>query len=171
MLCIPPSYSIACISCPTLYVKLKEMIRLPGCVLTLLEYNRRFECHSDFVFYDYKEPLKLPDSLQANLFDVVVVDPPFLSEECLTKAAMIMKHLAKDKIILCTGAVMEDVAKQVLDVTPCKFVPKHVNNLANEFLCYLNYKSDHLYILIFDNYSMSEEMNSVEFLCDFSGAT
>ena len=141
VLCIPPSYSIACISCPTLYVKLKE-IKPPGCVLTLLEYDQRFECHSDFVFYDYNKPLKLPDSLQANLFDVVVVDPPFLSEECLTKAAMTTKHLAKDKIILCTGAVMEDVAKQVLDVTPCNFVPKHANNLANEFRCYLNYKSD-----------------------------
>jgi len=28
---------------------------------------------------------------------------------------------------------MEDVAKQVLNVTPCNFVPKHANNLANEF--------------------------------------
>ena len=112
--------------------------------LTLLEYDQRFECHSDFVFYDYKEPLKLPESLQANLFDVVVVDPPLLSEECLPKAAMTTKHLIKDKIILCTGAVMENVAKQVLDVKPCNFVPKHVNILANEFCCYLNYKSDHL---------------------------
>jgi len=96
------------------------------------------------VFYDYKEPLKLPDNLHANSFDVVVVDPPFLSEECLTKAATTTKHLAKGKIILCTGAVMEDVAKQVLNVTPCNFVPKHANNLANEFQCYLNYSSNYL---------------------------
>jgi len=124
-------------------VKLKE-IRPPSCVLTLLEYDRRFECHSDFVFYDYKEPLELPDCLQANSFDVVVVDPPFLSEECLTKAATTTKYLAKDKVILCTGAVMEDKAQQVLNATPCNFVPKHANNLANEFYCYLNYKSDYL---------------------------
>jgi len=139
---IPP-HSIACISCPTLYVKLKET-RPPGCVLTLLEYDKRFECHNDFVFYDYKEPLKLPDSLQAKSFDMVIVDPPFLSEECLTKAALTAKYLAKDKIILCTGAIMEDIARQVLGVMPCSFVPKHANNLANDFRCYLNYKSDHL---------------------------
>jgi len=66
-----------------LYVKLKE-IRPPWGVLTLLEYDQCFKCHS---VYDYKEPLKLPDS---------DVDLPFLSEECLIKAAT-TKHLAKDK--------------------------------------------------------------------------
>lgn len=108
----------------------------------LLEYDRRFECHDDFVFYDYKEPLKLPDNLQSRSCDIVIIDPPFLSEECLTKAATTAKHLAKDKIILCTGAVMEDVAKQLLDVVPTSFVPKHSNNLANEFRCFINYCSD-----------------------------
>lgn len=32
-----------------------------------------------------------------NSFDLVVVDPPFLSEECLTKS------LTKQHVILCTG--------------------------------------------------------------------
>ena len=130
-----------CISCPTLYLKLKELRPLL-CELVLLEYDRRFESHDDFVFYDYKDPLKLPDKLQSRSCDIVIIDPPFLSEECLTKAAITAKHLAKDKIILCTGAVMEDVAKKVLDVVPTKFVPKHSSNLANEFRCYINYQND-----------------------------
>jgi 16S rRNA G966 N2-methylase RsmD len=56
----------------------------------------------DFVFYDYNEPLKLPADLK-NSFDLVVLDPPFLSEECLCKMAMTARYLMKDKVLLCTG--------------------------------------------------------------------
>lgn len=38
-------------------------------------------------------------------FDVVFADPPFLSEECLTKTAVTVKFLAKDKIVLCSGTL------------------------------------------------------------------
>jgi EEF1A lysine methyltransferase 1 len=38
-------------------------------------------------------------------FEVVLVDPPYLSDECLTKTAMTIRKLATDKIILCTGIV------------------------------------------------------------------
>jgi len=117
-------------------------IRPSNCELILLEYDKRFESYCDFIFYDYNEPLKLPDKLQAKSCDLVIIDPPFLSEECLTKAAVTVKHLAKDKIILCTGAVMENVAKEVLNVIPTSFVPGHINNLANEFRCFVNYRSD-----------------------------
>ncbi|XP_075216053.1 EEF1A lysine methyltransferase 1 isoform X2 [Lycorma delicatula] len=69
-------------------------------------------------------------------------DPPFLSEECLQKTAVTVKFLAKDKIILCTGAAMERLAEKLLGVKKCKFEPRHKNNLANEFSCYANYNFD-----------------------------
>ena len=34
---------------------------------------------------------------------------------------------------------MEESAKKYLDVQPCKFLPRHENNLANEFRVYANY--------------------------------
>ena len=34
---------------------------------------------------------------------MVFADPPFLSDECLTKTAVTVKFMAKEKIILCTG--------------------------------------------------------------------
>ena len=140
-MCVISSLRIACISCPTVYVKLKEL-RPPECDLILLEYDRRFAVHKDFIFYDYNEPMKLPDELQAaKSCDLVILDPPFLSEECLTKSAMTARHLTKEKVILCTGAVMEDIARTVLNVTPTSFIPTHVNNLANEFYCFVNYSS------------------------------
>ena len=44
----------------------------------------------------------IPEDLKG-IFDVVIADPPFLNDDCLTKTAITIKLLAKDKLILCTG--------------------------------------------------------------------
>ena len=44
----------------------------------------------------------LPRNL-SNFYDLVIADPPFISDECLTKTALTIKFLAKKKIVLCTG--------------------------------------------------------------------
>ena len=54
------------------------------------------------MFYDYNDPLALPLDFK-KAFDIVVVDPPFLSEECLRKMASTAQYMAKSKVILCTG--------------------------------------------------------------------
>ena len=71
--------------------------------LHIFEYDSRFEKFGDdFIYYDYNKPLEIPKSME-HYYDIVVADPPFLSEECLTKTAISVKYLAKDKILLCTG--------------------------------------------------------------------
>ena len=99
------NYSIACISCPTLYSKLSQYKQASQQRrIVLLEYDRRFAKYgNDFVYYDYKKPLDVPDAITGLEFDYVVADPPFLSEECLTKVAQTMQLLSKNKIMLCTG--------------------------------------------------------------------
>ncbi|KDR18927.1 EEF1A lysine methyltransferase 1 isoform X1 [Zootermopsis nevadensis] len=132
-----PAGRIALVSCPTLYKKLKPEAH--NRQVTLFEFDKRFAVYGeDFILYDYNAPLDIPHHFTGN-FDVVVADPPFLSEECLTKTAVTVKHLAKHKIILCTGAKMEELAQRLLNVRKCKFEPRHKNNLANEFYCYANY--------------------------------
>ncbi|KAK3925443.1 EEF1A lysine methyltransferase 1 [Frankliniella fusca] len=132
---------IALISCPTLYrplVKLKG----PECDVKLLEFDRRFSVYGEsFIFYDYNTPLELPSDLLKS-FDLVIADPPFLSEECLLKVAETIEWLKKDRVILCTGAVMQKVAEDRLHLRKCKFTPHHKNNLGNEFSCYSNYDMD-----------------------------
>ena len=108
----------------------------------LLEYDKRFAVFGqDFIFYDYKNPLAVPREM-SSAFDIVLADPPFLADECLTKTAVTVKFMAKNQIILCTGAVMEDMAKRLLNLNKCTFLPGHRNNLANEFRCYTNYDMD-----------------------------
>ncbi|XP_054269060.1 EEF1A lysine methyltransferase 1 [Macrosteles quadrilineatus] len=131
---------IALISCPTLYRHIKSLA--PEIKVSLFEFDQRFSVFGeDFFLYDYRSPLDIPRDF-ASQFDIVVMDPPFLSEECLTKTAVTAKFLAKDKIILCTGSVMEDLARRLLDMKKCLFEPKHQNNLANEFCCYSNFNFD-----------------------------
>ncbi|KAF5278531.1 hypothetical protein FQR65_LT15657 [Abscondita terminalis] len=131
---------IALISCPTLYNKLKETHQVK-----LFEYDKRFlkVCGDDFIHYDYKAPLDIPRQL-ANDFDLVIADPPFLSDECLTKTAITIRFLSKEDIVLCTGATMSDLAYRLLGLTKNAFKPGHRNNLANDFCCYSNFNVDEL---------------------------
>lgn len=93
-------------SAPSVYQKLKQGVvdgsdRVSAFVL---EYDRRFASYGDdFIFYDYNEPLSLPASVAPQSFDIVLADPPYLSEECLSKVAKTIKYLSKGKVLLCTG--------------------------------------------------------------------
>ncbi|XP_036601588.1 EEF1A lysine methyltransferase 1 [Trichosurus vulpecula] len=132
---------IACVSAPSVYQKLRELNGEDFSVC-ILEYDKRFAVYGEeFIYYDYNDPLNLPEKLTPHSFDIVIADPPYLSEECLRKTAETIKYLTQGKILLCTGAIMEKEAAELLGVKMCRFIPKHTRNLANEFRCYVNYDS------------------------------
>lgn len=109
-----------------------------------MEYDRRFAVYKEeFVFYDFKNPLGVPRDLSEQ-FDLIVVDPPYLSEDCFTKTAVTVKFLMKPsaKIIVCTGLVMEELAERLLGLKRCQFEVKHEKSLSNPFMCYANYNFD-----------------------------
>lgn len=92
-------------SAPSVYQKLKQDVihgsdRVSAVVL---EYDRG----ADFIFYDYNEPLSLPSCVAPQSFDFVLADPPYLSQECLSKVAETIKYLSKGKVLLCTGEMEE----------------------------------------------------------------
>ncbi|CAG2108306.1 unnamed protein product [Medioppia subpectinata] len=134
--------------------KLREIAKLPkedihSIELVLFEFDRRFEAKyaSDYVFYDYNEPIDevMRQRFPEKCFDVVVADPPFLSEECMRKTSETIKYLAKDKVLVCTGAVMRDLMHECLELEEClHFEPKHNRNLGNEFKCFSNFRLRHL---------------------------
>ncbi|CAG8439151.1 7424_t:CDS:2 [Ambispora leptoticha] len=127
-------FRIACISTPTIFVKLKSLIRKsPNNNLlraSLFEYDTRFDVYGeDFIHYDYKQPTQFRDAvLLKGTFDFVVVDPPFLSEECCTKTMITVRWLEKRdacKIIACTGAVMADLVERLIKARITSFYPQH----------------------------------------------
>ncbi|WKX99703.1 hypothetical protein Q1695_014518 [Nippostrongylus brasiliensis] len=140
---------IACISCPTLLHYFPEISEYnkDSIHVSLFEYDDRFakKFPEAFIHYDYRHPLSVPEELKGS-FDIVIADPPFLADECLLKTAQTVRLLAKPnaKIILCTGAVMEDRAKRILNLHRLKYEPCHANNLSNEFSCFANYETKFL---------------------------
>ncbi|CAH0546014.1 unnamed protein product [Brassicogethes aeneus] len=134
---IGPLGKVALISCPSLYRKIKEGCG-PDQQVTVFEFDKRFSIYgADFHYYDYNSPLELGD-IRPKYYDLVIADPPFLSEECLKKTTLTMRFLTMEKIILCTGAKMEELAEK-MNLQKTRFAPKHKKNLANEFCCFANF--------------------------------
>ncbi|PKK61018.1 hypothetical protein RhiirC2_761186 [Rhizophagus irregularis] len=141
-----PDSRIACISTPTAFVKLKSVNPLPKQTICLFEYDTRFNIYgNDFYEYDYKDPTKFQNSLELkNSFDFILVDPPFLSEDCCTKTMITVRWLGKKencKILICTGAVLRDLIYRLVKAKMTTYFPRHKSGLANEFRCYSNYES------------------------------
>ncbi|PRP74040.1 hypothetical protein PROFUN_11913, partial [Planoprotostelium fungivorum] len=87
---------IACLSTPSIFRALKRISpALDNCFL--FEYDKRFSFYKEkFVFYDYIEPTNLPQELKGS-FDFIIVDPPFLSEECQVKASETVQFLRRSQ--------------------------------------------------------------------------
>ncbi|CAN8105012.1 unnamed protein product [Discula destructiva] len=145
---------IAVVSAPSVFVALKNILatqpsETPRPRLTLLEHDYRFNVFSEFVYYDFAQPLKLPESFKGS-FDRFAIDPPFLSEDCQTKTALTVRWLATTpsldaKLVLCTGERMESLVTKVYKTFDLRTTDKevvHARGLSNEFYCYANFECE-----------------------------
>lgn len=111
----------------------------------MFEFDARFAVFKEnFILYDYRNPLGIPRDLR-EAYDVIVADPPYLREDCLTKVALTIKFVAKPnaRIILCTGKVMVKLAKSLMDLNIQNFEIIHdKERLSNPFGCFANYNLD-----------------------------
>lgn len=133
--------SIALLSCPSLYQTISSIADN----VKLFEFDEKFaEYGKDFVSYDYnlgdfEEYLKD----YATAFDLIILDPPFLSEECLKKSLMIVNRIKKEKslIVLNTGTIQKELAS-LHGLKEAIYKPQHKNNLANQFSTFSNFDID-----------------------------
>ncbi|KAH8724633.1 putative N6-adenine methyltransferase-domain-containing protein [Phaeosphaeriaceae sp. PMI808] len=146
---------IAVVSAPSAFIQLKNLL-ISGeykCQpeIKLLEYDERFAVFKEFVRYDFEKAIQLPPELQ-NSFDHIICDPPFLSEDCQTKAALTVRWLAKSwtpgstRLIVCTGERMESLVTTKLynkvGIRTTDYEIEHAKGLSNEFRCYANFECD-----------------------------
>lgn len=112
----------------------------------IFEYDKRFESFGkDFQFYDYNKALEENYLIEyAKSFDLIIADPPFLSEECLEKTSVIINRLLKDAglVVLNTGSIQRELASKLLNLHECNYKPQHKNNLGNEFSSFANFDLD-----------------------------
>ncbi|XP_078442574.1 nucleic acid binding / methyltransferase isoform X2 [Wolffia australiana] len=146
------SCNVACVSCPTIYAYLKFLHLLfhffclkqqkmdPDLPAHVLEFDERFEQYgSDFIFYDYNQPIKFPSAMH-HAYQIVIADPPYLSQECLEKVAETVSFLARtEESFLLLLTVQEERAAELLNVRPCRFQPRHCSKLGNEFCLFTSY--------------------------------
>ena len=115
----------------------------------LFEYDSRFSrltpTEETFVNYDYNHPLRFASHLRGKV-DRVLADPPFLSDECLTRTAMTVRALLGkngSKTMVCTGNKMEEMVPRLFPgVKKVEFEPKHKGGLANAFGCYMDWRGE-----------------------------
>ncbi|XP_016946136.1 protein-lysine N-methyltransferase CG9154 [Drosophila biarmipes] len=138
-------FHIALLSCPSLY---KDIRNIHDNV-RIFEYDPRFEAYgTDFVFYDLNCVGGNPNYLKEHhqQYDIIVADPPFLSQECIAKTCEIITRLQRNqsesKIIICSGEVTEPWLTTGLPVLKCGFRPEHDRNLGNSFVSYANFNLD-----------------------------
>ncbi|KAI1117837.1 putative N6-adenine methyltransferase-domain-containing protein [Nemania sp. NC0429] len=165
---------IAVVSTPSAFVALKKIMADSGYTgpkpkTYLLEHDYRFAVFSEFVFYDFADPFKLPAHLKGTV-DRMICDPPFLSDDCQTKMAITLRWLARPstntsknggargdgdgdgdghanatprpRVLICTGERMEALVNRLyrpLGVRTTTYEPVHAG-LKNEFCCYANFE-------------------------------
>ena len=129
---------IALVSAPSVLPKLKQLNEV-GAKIALFEYDRRFASHTEFYPYDFNYPLDMPADLKGK-FNRILLDPPFLSDECQIKTAATCRWLTTSaKIIVCTGLSMGELVPKIYPgVTLQSYEPKHCAGLSNPFGCWAN---------------------------------
>ena len=111
----------------------------------LLEFDKRFAAYGDnFNFWDYNDPLALPEELKGQ-FDLVLMDPPFLNADTFGKTFKAVDWLLKDEdssIMISSGLVTRDfVTAYSSKIDVMEFIPRH-HNLSNEFSLQCNFNAD-----------------------------
>ncbi|KAJ3199181.1 EEF1A lysine methyltransferase 1, partial [Dinochytrium kinnereticum] len=145
----PNGGKIACVSSPSAFIKLAKLDYTSRSITPyVLEFDRRFNVYgSSFLFFDFNNApsdLDVPGApTHHQTFDTLIVDPPFLSDECWTKTSEAVRWLMKPggRVIVCTGMVMERKVGLELGCRRTTFRPAHRGGrLANEFGCFSNYE-------------------------------
>lgn len=149
---------VAIASAPSVFAAIKKFDPkdIPTKHIYLLEYDTRFNVlagNDHFFHYDFYKPNDIPETLK-NKCHRVLIDPPFLEEECQTNSAIAARNLLvtdttprtktndlQFKLVSSTGERMKDVIKRNYPETSItNFYPEHKNGLSNEFRCYASFE-------------------------------
>ena len=139
MCLLPQESRIAFLSTPSIYFSLPLEWRKNS---FLFDFDKKWNNDCGFVFYDFNSPSNIPVELHHS-FDVIVVDPPFITHEVWSKYVESSKLLLKNadsKIILTTIAENAEFLFEELGVKPTNFLPS-IPNLVYQYNLYTNYES------------------------------
>ncbi len=134
---------VAFLSTPSLYFALPEMERSK---CQLFEYDSTWSNDAGYVHYDFNRPRCIASKLQGS-FDMVVIDPPFITKDVWEMYALTAKLLLKNdplgvpghKGIVLGTTVSENsyLMKDLFDADPTIFKPV-IPHLVYQYNVYIN---------------------------------
>lgn len=132
----------ACLSTPSIFFSLAPETQARSIVL---DFDKKWEKRRGFVFFDFNSPTAIPEE-HHHQFDMIVVDPPFITREVWLKYAEAVRLLARgpDSRIICTTiAENREMMDEILAVKPKRFKPS-IPHLVYQYETYANFDSDGL---------------------------
>jgi hypothetical protein len=133
---------IAFLSTPSIYFSLK--IKEIKSESRVFDFDTKFNKDPGYVFYDFNKPEDIPSDLHG-YFDMVVIDPPFITREVWEKYATATKLIIAPgaKILLSTIDENEPFIEELLGAKRRVFRPS-IPNLVYQYSLYSNYESEGL---------------------------
>jgi hypothetical protein len=138
---------VAFLSTPSLYFALPEKERR---FCQLFEFDKTWSNDVGYVHYDFNRPESIDDTLQKS-FDMVVIDPPFITKDVWEKYALTAKLLLKEdpfadfgkKGVVLGTTVSENASlmKDLFGAEPIVFKPV-IPHLVYQYNVYINCPKD-----------------------------
>ena len=120
-----PDFRVAFLSTPSVYFALSEKSRTQ---CFCMDYDKKWADDRGFVFYDFNAPATFDDGSLLSSFDMVVIDPPFITREVWEKYTESAIALLKEKPAFgaASGVVLGTTVAEVSLVTCHEAVNKTI---------------------------------------------
>ncbi|GMH61950.1 hypothetical protein TrRE_jg4420 [Triparma retinervis] len=137
-------FKVAFLSTPSIYFALDEKKRASSYVF---DYDRKWDDDRGFVFYDFNKPEEFEVEGLKGTFDMVVIDPPFITREVWEKYTESAMWLLKEKPGwgkgggMVIGTTLQENAGFLDELLGCKpqaFKPS-IPNLPYQYNSYANF--------------------------------
>ena len=140
------SARVAFLSTPSLFFSLGEEVRK---LCTLFDFDNSLgSCSSQFEFYDYNNPTNIDKKLH-HTFDVIVIDPPFISPsvwEGYSATAELLGVNENAHIICTTVEQNAGLMERLFNCKATRFQPS-IPTLVYQYNTYANFPSAALSII------------------------
>ena len=141
--CAAPETRAAFLSTPSVYFSLSKEVRARSWCFDL---DTQWQKEPGYVCYDFNKPIGFEgaDELKGT-FDMVIIDPPFITREVWEKYTETARWLLKPGGHVMGSTIQENAPfmKELLGVEPQAFMPS-IPTLVYQYYLYASYESKHL---------------------------
>ena len=141
--CAAPETRAAFLSTPSVYFSLSKEVRARSWCFDL---DTQWQKEPGYVCYDFNKPIDFEGAEELKgTFDMVIIDPPFITREVWEKYTETTRWLLKPGGHVMASTIQENAPfmKELRGVDPQVFMPS-IPTLVYQYYLYASYESKHL---------------------------